>query len=487
MTRSVFRPRCGAQLTVTFDERTVQPRTIDLLRGALKGRSAQQASRDVRTFTVEARPRSAVVARNGYHEADTWALEFDMRVLPFDPEGIAAIAARIYMWDSDGDETREWAVEKYEMVRGLADEDSIKVSPQQTLSMSGRDYTAILDPEWDCRKQVPSGQPLDKIVQQIADSAAPDGTTARFQVVWNASVDPVKAFATARSTKKKGAWVKPGKTTWEVIYELCIHHGFIVFVRDSRIIISDPRTQTRQSLAAAPRLTHGRDLMTLEVKRKLAKERVPQIRIVYWDAKLKERFEVLYPQAHQAQPLGIGLGLKKNEVETLPAPRYCHDRDSALRFAKMRWEMMARAESTYTLSTRHMIVPAGSASDRADRTQATDGVNETLVGDEHDLLRLQAGDAIGVAFDPFNQEQMRALDVGQREEFLRSLGYSSQVSAFVARNIETIDQFRQPYYCRKAEYRWDQHEGLAIEVEAVNFASERREIAFADDAVPGGA
>lgn len=492
MTRSVFNPRAGAQITVTFDERQITPSLLQALR--TPDGSPTGISRDARTFTVHATPRDAVVLRNGYHEADTWHLGFDMRILPFDPEGISAIAVRIYMWDSEGDDLgREWAIDANEMVRGLADEDSIEITPQQTLVMSGRDYTGVLDPEWDIRNPIPFGKNLRDTVQSIADSAAPAGTTARFQVVWNVNddsgnpVDPTKflTFQSARSTKKKGAWVRAGKTTWEVIYELVIHHGLICFVQGASIFISNPRTQTQQSLLQAPRVTHGRDLMTFKATRRLAKNRVPQIRIVYWDALARQRFEIVYPAAHQAQPLAIGLGLKKNEIETLPAPRYCHDRDSALRYAKMRWEMLARSETSYTFTTRHMKVPGGGDIDRKDRMH-TDDINDTSAGNEYNLLALQAGQAVGVAFDPFNQEQMRALDVGQRVEFLNSLGYAPQVSNFVAHNIETIDQFRQPYYCRKAEYRFDQKDGLTIEVEAVNFASEKRELAFASQPTPPG-
>ena len=499
--RDVFNPRAGAQLTVTFDERTVTPDTVSSLSSlsaSAFGAIYTDVSRANKTFTIHAAPRSATVCRNGNHEADTWSLEFDMRVLPFDPEGIAAIAVRIYMWDSEGDDVgKEWAVDGNLMVSGLADEDAIKISPQQTLTMSGRDYTSVLDPEWDVRNPIPFGKPLQQTVQDIADMAAPAGTTARFLVVWNVTDDdgnPVPAssvitFASARSTKEKGAWVKQGKTYWDVIYELVINHGFITFVTQAgdqaQIVISSPRTQTLQSLSQAPRIAYGHNLMTFEASRKLAKNRVPQLRMIYWDALQKQRFEVLYPGAHQSQPLGIGLGLKKNEIETVPAPHYCHDRDSALRFCKMRWEMMARSETEYKMTTRHLRVPGGGDIDREDRLYPPGTVND-VVGAEYNLLALQAGDPIGVAFDPFNQEQVRSLDIGQRENFLEVLGYSPQVAAFVARNIEIIDEFRQPFYTRKAEYHFDQREGMTIEIEAVNFASERRELQFADQPAPGG-
>lgn len=449
---SIFHPRAGVQMTVAFD-----------------GRGAPN-----RIFTIDhILPKSCKVSRNGYHEADTWSAEFDSRILPLDPEGIASIAITVYMWDSGGDENREWQIVENEMITGLADEDTIEIGSNGRLSCSGRDYTAVLDAEWNSKIHVPSGIPLNESVQFVADTAAPKISTTRFTVVWAASVPPVICGGAARSTKKQGMWVKPGKTTWEVIYDLVINHGFIVFIRGTQIIISDPRTQTQKSLASAPRFTHGRDLISLKAHRKLAKERVPQIKLVYWDVKTKQKFEVLYPK--HGQKITTGLGVKKNEIETVPAPAYCHDRDSALRFAQMRWELLARAETTYTIETRHLTLP----NPGVESSEMNQGA-----ADEFNLLKLHEGDAIGVKFDPFLGDHMRTMDFAQRVQFLQSLGYAPRLCNFVATNIERINQFRQPYYTRRIDFDFDQKDGMKIEVEAVNFAYERREIAFADDFDP---
>lgn len=471
---TIIRPRCGAQLTVVFDGRG--------------GRNKE--------FTIDhVRPRSCTVNRNGYHEADTWNMTFDLRVFPFDPEGIASMFARIYMWDDTRGAGDEWAIDANEMVIGIADEDSIKVNKTQNeFRVSGRDYTAILDPEWDTRKQVPAGIPLRDAVQQIADSAAPETSSARFEVVWDVKDDdgndlPPDEFhsnGAARSTKKKGLWVKQGKTTWDVIYDLVIQNGFICFVKGTQIIITNPRTQTSSQLLAAPTIAHGRNLRSFEATRKLAKERVPRIRIVFWDAGGKRQFDVVYPE--KDQKLDIGLGLKKNEDLILPAPTYCHDADSARRFAKMRWELMARAESVYKVETRHLTVPRGDGSNFLTRRAAS----FFGIDDGFDLLRLQAGDPIAIRFDPFNQESMRALDAGQREEFLESIGYHPRVATFVADNFERLDQFRQAYYVRTAEFEYSHTDGITVSIEGVNFAYERREIQWSNgdvkvDAISSGA
>lgn len=427
-----YHPRCQALLSVVLDGR---------------------GGGDSAPLLVEATPISATVCRNGYHDADTWSLEFDARALPFDPEIIRSAAAFVYMYAADGlDDRREWAVPAYEMVRGLADDGEIHLSDDgQTVTMEGRDYTGLLlDAEWDPRKRIPFGGPLDETIQDIADAAAPPGTRARFEVVWD-SLEPVpRAGAAHRSTKKKGLWVKPGKSYWDVIYELAISNGFIAYVQGEEIIVTDPNTQTRATLEQAPKLVYGRNLDSLSVSRRLTKERVPQIKLVAWDPGSGKHVEVVFPD--RGEKVTDGLGNKKDEVLVFPAPKGVRDRDTLRRIARARHANLARAESTYRAETIHL---------------------ESLDG--QDLLRLQAGSPVSLIFDPFNGEQMRALTSAQRVEHLIALGYSPRLAAFVADRFDRLDQFRQPYYTTEVEYRWSIDDGLTIAIEAKNYAYEARE------------
>jgi hypothetical protein len=438
MTRSVFYPRCGALLSVVFD-----------------GHGAPNS----KPLVVEARPKTCSVNRNGYHEADTWSAEFDARALPFDPDLIASLAIRIYMWDAGTKGEDNWAVEDNEMVRGLADEPELEYSSGQgVFRASGRDYTGVLDPQWDPKKKLPAGKPLDETVQLMADLAAPAGTSARFTVDWQSNRPKPIVGAAQRSTKRKGLWVKPGTTYWDLIYSTVLNHGFIAYVRESTIVITDARTQTKASLAKAVQLAHGRDLMSLKVARNLAREQVPQIRIRTIDPKTKKRIDVVYPDKRNKPKTAIGT--TKDEYLDLPSPNGIVDRDTMLEFAKMRFDFMGRAEATYSFTTRHLSV-------------------EDSTGSEADMLRLQAGDPVAIKFDAFNAELWRQLESGERIEHLLNLGYSNSIAAFIANNSERITQFRQPYYTRQVSYEWSNDDGLGISVEAVNYVSESREKAAA--------
>jgi hypothetical protein len=429
---STWFPRCRVMLSVVFDGRGLA---------------------DSKPLLVPGMPRTCTVTRNGFHDADTWSLEFDARSLPFDPDIVRSVAAVIYMWGAESatDDTQEWAIPDYEMVRGLADEVTLSLGEDgQMFRLEGRDYTGLLlDADWNPKFRPPAGMELDAFVQGAADDSAPPGTRARFEVVWLGPDQRPTTTAGHRNTKRKGLWVKPGTSVWDVIYNTCLRLGFVAYVEGETIFIAEPNTQTERSIASAPRMVYGRNLASLTAERKLTKEKVPQVKVVAYDPSTGQRIEVVYPKA--GDKVVTGLGMKKDEIVLLPAPAGVRDRDALLRYAQVRYVDMARAEAVYRAETMDL--------------ESADG---------QELLRLEAGGPVALQFDPWNREAMRALSEQQRVEHLLALGYSPQVASLVAQHLELVDQFRQPYFLRQAEYNWSVDDGLRVSFEAVNYASESR-------------
>jgi hypothetical protein len=432
-------PRVEAQLEVVFDGR---------------------GTPDSNTLLVDARPKSANVSRNGYAEADTWSMEFDARSLPFDPDLIRGCAAAIFMFSADSlDDRREFAVPANRMILGLCDEASLELGKDgQVIRLEGRDATALLlDQEWDPRLRIPAGRPLDVTVQQIADKAVPPGGRFHFKVIYESDDRPSPPLvgSTRRSTKKQGLWVKPGKTYWDVAYQVALDHGFIAFVRDDTIFVTDPRTQTRKSLEVAPKLAYGRNLLELKVSRKFGKERIPQITIRTTDPKTRQRVEVVYPARHENPK--TGLGTTKDETAVYPAPAGVFDETDLRHYAKTLYDTMARAEATYHFETKHL----------------------TGLDNGFDLFKLDAGTPVYLGFDPFNAEQMRVLSAAQRAEHIRSLGYSDRLAEFIADHYDRLTQFEEAFYIQEASFGWSNTDGLTISGTAANYSCEVRELAEA--------
>lgn len=436
---AVYYPRCHVQLLIVTDGRG-GPDSISRL--------------------VDARPREVSILRNGYHEADTFSVDLDARILPLDPELVKSLAVRIFMFGADGkDDQRDPALERWERIRGIADEDGIELSADgQTVSITGRDYTGLLlDAEWDPRTKVPAGAPIDETIQAIADAAAPPGTLARFAVRYVSTFPAPIVGAAHRSTKRKGLWVKPGKSTWDVIYEMALSHGLIAYVKGEAIIVTEPRSQTAQSIAAAPKMFYGRNLQRLKMGRKLTREKVPQVRVTALDPRTGKIVSAVYPKRAENTAATIGpsmpaLGIKRNEQIFLPGPKGVTDLATLERYAAARFANMARSETSYEFETRHL---------------------RSL--DDHDLLELDAGSPLSIGFDPFNGEQMRALSAAQRVTHLVAQGYQFDVAELLADAYDRITQLEQARYIRTVEFRYSQDSGITITGSAINYAYEARE------------
>jgi hypothetical protein len=458
MTRSGFKPRCKAQVEVVFD-----------------GRGGKNSP----PFNLEIEPRGANVGLNGFYEADTWNMEFDARLLPFDPDQLAYCAINIFMWD-DVNRPFEWATSSNKMIEGLVDDvDSAIVGEDNVVKLTGRDYLALLaDSEWDPKTKIPPGKSLVDTIQDIADAAAPKGTRARFEVVWKGEDDPPLVGALHRSTKKKGGFaVKPGKNYWDTIWDLCIAHAYVVHVEGRKIIISEPVTQTKQTLQDSPTLIYGKSLVDLQVKRKFGHQAVPQIVLTAYDPNTGKEIRVMYPEKrnivvqanadkHARDATGIPLAVKKDDQMFFPAPYGIVDPKALKRYARMQFYHLGRGETTYAAATRHLAVPS-----------------TTMDGNEVNLLQKRPGNAIGIKFDPFNKEHLRALEPGQRVDFIVSLGYQLQVATFVANNFDRMDLFKQFYYYNRGDISYGAEDGIELKIEATNFASEVREVNFAENDV----
>lgn len=407
------------------------------------------------------------------------------------------------MWDSARNlDQPEWAVDDNLIVKGLVDDiETTIVGEDNVVTFTGRDYTALLaDPEWDPKDRVKAGGDLREVVQSIADEAAPEGTNARLEVVWEGEDPPPICGGLARGTKKKGLWVKPGKTYWDVIWDLCIQHAYVPRLEGSTIYISEPVTQTKRTLLQAPRLVYGKSLEKLEVKRKFAREKVPQIVIVAYDPKTKKKIEIKYPakrnidvmttaeKKQSTDALGILLTVKKDEQMFFPAPEGVIDPEALLRYARMRFYHIGRGETVYAMSTRHLSIPAPRS--HATLTDNVKALGETFglykrEESEINLLSLRPGAAIGIEFDPWLSDHLRRMETGQRVSYIITLGYSQEIANFVANNIDRMDFFKQDYYYNRGEINYSIDDGIEIMIEAANFASEVREINFAESAAAG--
>lgn len=464
---SVFYPQCYATLKIVFD-----------------GFGGTDSSPTV----LNVRPRSASAHLNGYKEADTFELDFDAAAFPFSPELVRSMAVELYLFQTDSltGDVDDYLNEFDNLaVAGLVDEASYHASADgRSFRVTGRDYTALmLDRQWDPTKKVPVGQSLADAVQALVDEASGADVHGRVLTVKVVGTDatpqlapedaPNSALVTAGKysvhtskkgvtklrvptsgqghvhTNKKGIPVKGGSNYWDVIYRLCIRHGFIVFVRGTDVVISKPQTLTAATTGRLRSVAYGRDLTSLDINRKMGKETVPQIKCLSYDPVTMKPISAVYPAKGQVKTTGIGT--KKNEIREVVVDGIS-DPGLLLQYAEMYYNALARNEAAFKFSTKDL--------------KDLDG---------NDLIWLRPGDPVQVGFDALKPEDLRELTTDERLDELLGLGYDISVATLIANEYDKINQFRAPFYTKGVDLTFAVDSGIQIDVEVINFISVGRD------------
>lgn len=474
-----FYPQCRVNLSVVFD--------------GFGGKDKPQVIEDII-------PLTASVNLNSYKEADTWEITFDAQRFPFSPELVKSLGVEIYLYqredltadafyldspqgtfevtgmqDFASNATQDDRERREKLIAtGLVDNFVLTQDEQGgVVSLSGRDYTALLlDKQWDPtesgkRGRIPDG-PLDEVVQQLVDEAVNADEIGRtlevsfidYEVV--PSTGKIAKTVTqkkvtlksppttkSRSTRKKrGIAVKADSNYWDVIYKLCMSYGFICFVQGFNVYIARPHVlyADQEALWGYWRVAYGRNLESLSVERKLAKEAIPQIRVRSFDPKTKTAIEGRFP-SDKENVTTTGVGTKKEEYRVYTVPDIT-DTVTLKEIARSTYHTLAKGEGSITFRT-----PA------------------LMDLDNKDLLRIRAGDAVFIEWDAFDSRIMTNSKLGtdQKVSALLALGYKMDVAQLVATQYDKLDYFRQNFYVRNARLDWNHDTGIQIEVEAINF------------------
>lgn len=427
-------------------------------------------------------PQSFSVHLNSYKEADTWEVSFNSKFFPFSPELLRSAAVEIYVHQADSAMAPFSFAEENLLVTGLVDQGTLAQGRDGGIvTLEGRDYTALLiDRQWDPTEsghkgRIPVGLPLDQVVQQLVDEAVQADKIGRTLTVefFDAEVSPITGRIDPIITKKKvtqkpitgsgrsrrksrGVAVKSDSNYWDVIYKLCMSYGFIVFVKGFKVIISKPHVLQASAQDKIHRVAYGKILETLESERALAKEAVPQIRVRSYDTKTKTVIEGRFPEEKELVTTGVGTKKEEYTVMTVPG---ISDEHQLKEIARTAYHTIARGEGKIRFTTKHL-------KDLPDP-----------FGIQRDFLHLRPGDPVRVEWDTFNEEVLadKSVSAAKKIGALIEMGYSSTIAQIVADHFERLAFFRQPFYTKEINYTFDAQQGLAIDVEAMNFINAQRD------------
>lgn len=472
----VFYPQCRAAFKVIFD--------------GFGGQT--QASATV----IHVTPISATVHLNGYRQADTFELTFDAKQFPFSPQIVRAAAVDLYLFQTNGlvSDPQDFATANTLVISGLVDDATFTENDDAgVFSVVGRDYTALLlDKQWPAGKKFLTGKPLDKAVQDAVNTCLNASTvgstlTVLYQgpgtvpIVGKIAATSTQKTVTAqkaqtvgighgRTTNNRGIPVQTGKSYWDVIYSVVLQHGLICYVSGTDVIITSPQIVSANALNSTYNVVMGQNLATLEVNRHMGREQVPQIVVASYDPDQKKTIVGKWPtdaqilktaavqgtttkkgtQAAQITALGtVKESIRRTVVQGVKSVNQLEQ------IAQTYYHSLSRSEATVKFTTNDL---------------------QDLTKVPRDLLALRPGNAVQITFDMIHPDTLEALkETNKQIGYLRSLGYSQQVSALIASEFARIKQFGVPFYCKDITFNWSLDDGISIDVEAINFIDVARD------------
>ncbi len=433
-----------------------------------------------KNFPVQ--PRAITVYSNSYNEADTFSVEFDAQDLPVTPELIRAGSCEIFLFQTPGlgkdnlaqtlkakDNPDTPIKEGLEpSIVGLFDEVSMEFSDAgRTITIDGTDYTALfLSKQWIPKKQrnpdaeasgnkagrIPTGKRLDRTLKLLMGQVpsakvmtlAIEGVKADGSPLTSADL-PIVGSAESKANRKRGIPVKSGSNYWDVMYNLTVKHGFIIFVRGLKVVLTTPQAYV-QGRTVARKMAWGRNLLGLRIGRRIGKVQTPIVEVHSYESKSRKPIKARYP-ANKKQFQVTGLGAKRDEIKIVNIPSV-RDKGVLARIAEVYYNLTARSEQTVEIETMDLRDMEGT-----------------------DLLEMRAGDSLTIGFDPFNQSSVliEGQNEQQRVQTLLSLGYDEGVAQKISKTFDFLNLFKRPFRVREVTFEWSHDGGLSIAAQLQNF------------------
>ena len=330
-----------------------------------------------------------------------------------------------------------------------------------------------------------------------------------FRVVNRTGEDPLPTLGELRGlkwqdskghTKKaRSAGSKEEISVWDLCTDICVGHGFIVYVDIPReaylgtlpaaeIVISKPKTfygstvdvdgTLEADLNSVREFVYGGGgNCTMTIKRDLTGKNTPKaIEVKATTAETGRHLSLRFPRPVKTTKAAARAQGDREEVQTLLYGEVPEARaeEVLLRVAESLYEQLGRKEHTIVIKTTELaFLPS-----------------TLLVPGAQDILGLRAGDPVAIRIASGGPETFTVTSAGAisqegiegRAAVLRRIGFTE---AAAARAVAAIarQRLQEVFRVRSVGVQWNHQSGFEIEIEAINYLDARSAIIEAD--VPG--
>jgi len=419
-----------------------------------------------RLITLSGTPIELHVEKNAYTEADTVEVVLDLEDFPFDPRIIRGATVEAFAADAEqvDDAATFWRGKSMDELRQLAlfagviDEDEATFDEKHRhIRLKGRDYTAFM---LDAEMPVPTlawvkdGKRLSfrELIRVILDKRKttenlvvevrgdlPEICPAEYKRRADKQTTSGKA-TTDKTSKRK---TRDGETIWDVIQEIALEAGLIVYVDLDTVVIREPATIFGTKLDERRLVTYtlGSDVASLVKTRMLGRQSDIGVLVTSFSngvSRFARSFEGSKAAASgvrkevAASGLGASAGNRIVDTEKSDAThlrrfvvRGIEDQTQLQRIADQLSQLIRHHEMEGTLETAELVDSSGR------------GVQRIGYGDP---LVLELSDAVqSIGFKPLEQQI----------QDLASKGYTKPQASKIALSIERL---QVPFYVHKVSY-----------------------------------
>lgn len=421
-------------------------------------------------YTVTAQAKRVRVNINSYAEADTFELELDYKVFPFDPRAIKSLQVSIHMENMEALEDDNGAPKKIQpssenvVFMGFADEDEMTFNDSsRTVRLKGRDFTGLLiDAKWPGKIL-----PLDKTVMSVLNEILQSLVATQDIFVENKTgelVLPILAKFYPDFGKLAGKRnAKQRETYWDVIQDIVAKSGLIAYIELDKLILAKPRTLYND--AKAVQFVYGRNVKDLVITRKMGRQK--GFNIVVRSVIQKEVVKAEIPKDSTTLPEGGdhvriakqgvgGVVIDKSQEEAIApflsfAVANVRDKDHLIEIGEGIFEELSRQQIEGRFKTHNMCAPEG----------------EGVLVKDFDLLKLRVGTPVTVVIGTGDLEKIQKMaNEADRLKYLIERGWDEKVAAVFAKQM---GKYMTTFYTKAVTFSLDAQAGFVCDMEFLNF------------------
>ena len=560
--RAVWYPACKVRFQIrveNYADDAPVPAALTVAEGGIQSFGKGQvtppgtrtpAAEEFKELGFDIAPYACNIERKSYRDADEVRITIPLSKLPFDPRVIRAATVQVFggvmepsqyrdFYDSSLDlliEDAKASGTSNQLFGGFVDDWEVEMGDHNTLQVTARDPTSIfVDSELpeNALDKLPKTSSIAVAIRQIisgSESGKHKGLDAAkgIRIVVDTStplptlgqIKPPNWFD-SKKTVKKGKKRSPNDAQkmsyWDMITDLCVSAGFIVYLRlpnsdddttqpklprgrpllpAPELVITDPRTYYKastnygdQKVSADEVRTflYGINLDQLKLRRKYGGVKVPTIELRAFDVCNGKRIIGRFPRrVVNNKPAVSGKG-EKEEVQVymmreLVGPNAQERLDDA---ASSIYQQLARGEFEVQLKTKALAaLPRNLDPDGVSRRTTTQARNV-----DADMFQMDAGQPIIVGVDRALPEADRMSDPTAFEDTLGPSRVSKILKATPAIPNELATDIadamasqyiQKEFRVSKLTMTWAHNRGWEFEIHALNYLDVRHAVQLDD-------